>query len=89
MSEDGRIIPPGGTIGIVGGGQLGRMAALAAAAMGYRCHIFCPDEDSPAAQVSAKATVAMANAPVSAPKTVVRRTRPRPLSKPAWVGAAL
>jgi 5-(carboxyamino)imidazole ribonucleotide synthase len=58
MSEDGRIIPPGGTIGIVGGGQLGRMAALAAAAMGYRCHIFCPDEDSPAAQVSAKATVA-------------------------------
>ncbi len=58
MGEDDRIIPPGGTIGIVGGGQLGRMAALAAAAMGYRCHIYCPEEDSPAAQVSAEATVA-------------------------------
>lgn len=58
MSDHGRTVPPGGTIGIVGGGQLGRMAALSAAAMGYRCHIFCPDEDSPAAQVSAQATVA-------------------------------
>ncbi|MGB0748788.1 MAG: 5-(carboxyamino)imidazole ribonucleotide synthase [Magnetospiraceae bacterium] len=53
-----KVIAPGGTIGIIGGGQLGRMTALAAAGMGYRCHIFCPEPDSPAAQVSAAATVA-------------------------------
>ena len=58
MTDDQRIIPPGGTIGIVGGGQLGRMAALAAAPLGYRCHIFCPDTDSPAEQVADRATVA-------------------------------
>jgi 5-(carboxyamino)imidazole ribonucleotide synthase len=58
MAEDGRIVAPGGTIGIVGGGQLGRMTALAAANLGYRCHIFCPEADSPAAQVAAAATVA-------------------------------
>ena len=38
------IVPPGSTIGIVGGGQLGRMMAIAAAQLGYRCHIFAPDE---------------------------------------------
>jgi 5-(carboxyamino)imidazole ribonucleotide synthase len=53
-----QIIPPGATIGILGGGQLGRMTALAAAQLGYRVHIFCPDDDSPAAQVAACATVA-------------------------------
>ena len=51
-------IAPGGVIGIFGGGQLGRMTALAAARLGYRCHIFCPEADSPAAQVSAAATIA-------------------------------
>ncbi|HYM31718.1 MAG TPA: 5-(carboxyamino)imidazole ribonucleotide synthase [Candidatus Cybelea sp.] len=51
-------IPPGSTIGILGGGQLGRMIALAAAELGYRCHIFCPDTDSPALHVAAAATVA-------------------------------
>jgi 5-(carboxyamino)imidazole ribonucleotide synthase len=51
-------LAPGSTIGIVGGGQLGRMAALAAARLGYRTHIFSPEPDSPAAQVSAAATVA-------------------------------
>ena len=51
-------LPPGSTIGIMGGGQLGRMTALAAARLGYKCHIFCPDEDSPASQVSAQTTVA-------------------------------
>ncbi|MGE5505105.1 MAG: 5-(carboxyamino)imidazole ribonucleotide synthase [Actinomycetota bacterium] len=51
-------LPPGSTIGIVGGGQLGRMAALAAARLGYKVHIFSPEPDSPAAQVSAAATVA-------------------------------
>ncbi len=52
------IVAPGGTIGILGGGQLGRMTALAAAALGYRCHIFCPEADGPAMQVAAAATVA-------------------------------
>ncbi len=51
-------IPPGATVGMVGGGQLGRMTALAAARLGYRVHVYCPEADSPAAQVSAAATVA-------------------------------
>jgi len=51
-------LPPGAVIGILGGGQLGRMSALAAARLGYRCHIYCPDADAPAAQVSDRATVA-------------------------------
>ncbi len=51
------LLPPGSTIGIIGGGQLGRMTALAAASLGYRCHIYCPEQDSPAAQVAAAATV--------------------------------
>jgi len=45
-------------LGILGGGQLGRMLALAAARLGIDCHIYCPDENSPAARVSAAATVA-------------------------------
>jgi 5-(carboxyamino)imidazole ribonucleotide synthase len=52
------MLPPGSTIGILGGGQLGRMTALAAARLGYRCHVFAIEPDSPAAQVSAAATVA-------------------------------
>ena len=47
------IVPPGSTIGIVGGGQLGRMLAVAAAQLGYKCHIYAPDEAPPAAEVSA------------------------------------
>ena len=56
----GRATPilPGATLGILGGGQLGRMIALAAAALGYRCHVFCQDADDPAAQVAAAVTVA-------------------------------
>ena len=46
-------IPPGSTIGIVGGGQLGRMLAMAAAQLGYKCHIFDPHERPPAADVAA------------------------------------
>lgn len=49
---------PGATIGIMGGGQLGRMSALAAASLGFRCHVFVPERNSPAAQVSAAQTVA-------------------------------
>ena len=44
---------PGAAIGIIGGGQLGRMSAMAAARLGYRCHIYAPDPDGPASQVSA------------------------------------
>ena len=52
----GRVIPPGSTIGIIGSGQLGRMLAMAAANLGYRCHIFAPDETPPAAEVAAEYT---------------------------------
>ena len=45
--------PPGSTIGILGGGQLGRMMAMAAARLGYRCHILDPHESPCAAEVSA------------------------------------
>ncbi len=48
---------PNSTIGLVGGGQLGRMSALAAARLGYRCHILTREKDSPASQVSAAATI--------------------------------
>jgi 5-(carboxyamino)imidazole ribonucleotide synthase len=46
-------VPPGSTIGIIGGGQLGRMLALAAAQLGYKCHVYAPGEAPPAAEVSA------------------------------------
>jgi 5-(carboxyamino)imidazole ribonucleotide synthase len=49
-------IDPGGIIGIIGGGQLGKMLALAAARLGYTCHIFAPDEVPCAADVSAAFT---------------------------------
>src|SRR5687768_4805493 len=45
-------LPPGSTIGILGGGQLGRMMAMAAADLGYHVHIFCPEEDAPACEVA-------------------------------------
>ena len=48
-----KTVKPGSTIGIVGGGQLGRMLAMAAAQLGYKCHIYAPDEAPPAAEVSA------------------------------------
>jgi 5-(carboxyamino)imidazole ribonucleotide synthase len=47
------IVAPGSTIGIVGGGQLGRMLSIAAAQLGYKCHIYAPDEAPPAAEVAA------------------------------------
>lgn len=50
------IVPPGSTIGIVGGGQLGRMLSVAASQLGYKCHIFDPHEDPCAAQVAAEFT---------------------------------
>ncbi|ENQ3080019.1 5-(carboxyamino)imidazole ribonucleotide synthase [Bacillus multifaciens] len=47
-----RIILPGKTIGIIGGGQLGRMMALAAKEMGYKIAVLDPAEHSPCAQVA-------------------------------------
>ncbi|USI73318.1 5-(carboxyamino)imidazole ribonucleotide synthase [Sphingomonas morindae] len=46
-------VPPGSTIGIVGGGQLGRMLAIAAAQLGFRSHIYAPEASGPAAEVAA------------------------------------
>ena len=42
-------LPPGSTIGILGGGQLGRMLGMAAARLGYRTHIYAPESGGPAA----------------------------------------
>ncbi len=47
------MISPGGTIGILGGGQLGRMLGIAAATLGYRTRILAPEASGPAADVSA------------------------------------
>ena len=51
-------VAPGGTVGILGGGQLGRMLTLAAARLGLKTHIFAPEADSPAFQVAAAHTCA-------------------------------
>ncbi len=47
-------LPPGSTIGILGGGQLGRMLAIAAARLGYKTHVFDPDAGAPAAQIASR-----------------------------------
>ena len=47
------IVPPGSTIGIIGGGQLGRMLAVAAAGLGYRSHVYAPEATGPATEVAA------------------------------------
>jgi 5-(carboxyamino)imidazole ribonucleotide synthase len=50
-------VAPGGTIGILGGGQLARMLTLAAAGLGLKCHIYSDETDAPAYQVAAAHTV--------------------------------
>ncbi len=59
-SGDSRNAPisPNGVIGILGGGQLGRMLALSAARLGLRTHILAPDDPCPAADVVARRTIA-------------------------------
>jgi 5-(carboxyamino)imidazole ribonucleotide synthase len=52
------VLEPGATIGILGSGQLGRMLALAAAGLGFKCHIFGPDREAPAFDVVSHATFA-------------------------------
>jgi 5-(carboxyamino)imidazole ribonucleotide synthase len=49
---------PGDAIGIIGGGQLGRMMAMAAADLGLDVHIFAPDKDCPASRVARKTWIA-------------------------------
>ncbi len=55
MSEP---LPPGATIGILGGGQLGRMLSVAASRLGYRCHIYEPGANPPAGDVAHRVTTA-------------------------------
>src|SRR5438093_6809224 len=52
------VLKPDSTIGILGGGQLGRMLALAAARLGFKCHMFCPDPQAAAFDVVRRATAA-------------------------------
>jgi len=52
------VLQPEATIGILGGGQLGRMLALAAARLGFKCHVFSPNPDSPAFDVVHRVTCA-------------------------------
>src|SRR5204862_3781224 len=47
-----RVILPGATIGVLGGGQLGRMFALAARRLGYRVHTLAPEDDTPTGQIA-------------------------------------
>ena len=58
MAPTMKVLKPGDTIGILGGGQLGRMLALAAARLGLKCQVFSPDPDSPAFDVVQNATCA-------------------------------
>ena len=59
MTESNQVkLKPGDTIGILGGGQLGRMLAMAAARLGLRCQVFSPDPESPAFDVVLNATCA-------------------------------
>jgi len=50
--DDSKVFLPGSTIGVMGGGQLGRMFAIAARRMGYRVHTFSPNEDTPTGQLA-------------------------------------
>lgn len=52
------MLSPGATIGILGGGQLGRMVAMAAAKLGFDAHVYTDEDDSPASRVAASTTVA-------------------------------
>ncbi len=58
-------LPPGSTIEIIGGGQLGRMLAMAAARLGYRTIILEPQADCPAAQVANRQIVAAYDDPAA------------------------
>jgi 5-(carboxyamino)imidazole ribonucleotide synthase len=52
------ILQPGATVGILGGGQLGRMLAMAALKIGLRCHIYAPEARAPAYDAAYASTIA-------------------------------
>src|SRR5215813_9507689 len=52
QSPISRVIGPGSTIGVLGGGQLGRMFAMAARRLGYRVHTLAPEHDTPTGQIA-------------------------------------
>ncbi|MDZ4759565.1 MAG: 5-(carboxyamino)imidazole ribonucleotide synthase [Alphaproteobacteria bacterium] len=56
--SQGVLARPGDAIGLLGGGQLGRMLALAAADLGFDVHVFAPDKDCPASRVARKTWIA-------------------------------
>ncbi|MQT12466.1 5-(carboxyamino)imidazole ribonucleotide synthase [Segnochrobactrum spirostomi] len=58
VSDGSIVLRPGATLGILGGGQLGRMIALAAARLGLAVHVYCPDPASPAFDVARAKTIA-------------------------------
>ena len=58
-------LPLGATIGIIGGGQLGRMLAMAAARLGYQTIVLEPQADCPAAQVANRQIVAAYDDPAA------------------------
>jgi 5-(carboxyamino)imidazole ribonucleotide synthase len=58
MLPDITAMPAGSTLGIVGGGQLGRMLAMSAAQMGFKAHIYNPEAASPAEEVASITTIA-------------------------------
>jgi 5-(carboxyamino)imidazole ribonucleotide synthase len=58
VSNASPVLDPGATIGILGGGQLGRMLAQAAARLGFKCHVFAPNPESPAFDVVHRVTCA-------------------------------
>jgi 5-(carboxyamino)imidazole ribonucleotide synthase len=58
LKRDKGPLPPGSTIGILGGGQLARMLAQAASRIGLNCHVYAPDAESCALDVVKRATIA-------------------------------
>ena len=85
------VIPPGSTIGILGGGQLGRMTAMAAARLGYRALSLCPEarrDRGPGRAAHMQGAYddtppSPASPPRSTSSPTNSRTCPRPLSRPA------
>jgi 5-(carboxyamino)imidazole ribonucleotide synthase len=56
-SDRNKVVLPGGTIGVFGGGQLGRMFCHAAQRLGYQVVVYTDEADSPAAQVASQCVV--------------------------------
>ena len=57
MTKPDRVLKPNAVIGILGGGQLGRMLCTAATQLGFKTHVYCPDENAPAFDCASTFTV--------------------------------